>query len=187
MGKRSNFARRDRDSYNTPLGAVLPLLARLDPDVSFVEPCAGAGYLTRWLESAGHTCLGEYDLPTDARTARYDIPPGAAFITNPPFWGRPADLHPLICNLSDQAPAWLLLPADWLHNQSSAPLMPRLRIVISVGRVKWLPGTKHTSLDNVVWALFGAPSDQAVHCVGRPADLPFKPSGYRFVKGRLAA
>jgi hypothetical protein len=161
----------------------LPLLPHLKPKTRFIEPCAGAGRLAAFLESAGHQCVDAFDLPTDARFAHYDVLPGAIFITNPPYWGLPGDLHPLIVNLSNQLPAWLLLPTDWLNNKSSAPLMPRLRMIVSVGRVKWIEGSPHTSKDNAIWALFGSPTNEAIRFVGRLADPPFKASTVRFVRG----
>jgi hypothetical protein len=41
MGKRSNFRRLERDAYNTPAEAVMPLLDHLKPRTKFIEPCAG--------------------------------------------------------------------------------------------------------------------------------------------------
>jgi hypothetical protein len=42
MGKRSDFRRVERDAYNTPLSAVLPLLQALPAGTRFIEPCCGA-------------------------------------------------------------------------------------------------------------------------------------------------
>ena len=33
--------------------------------------------------------------------------------------------------------------------------MKRCRKVVSVGRLKWIPGSKHTGKDNCAWYLFG--------------------------------
>ena len=63
----------------------------------------------------------------------------------------------IIANLSDQLPAWLLLDFDWLATQQAAPYLPRLRDVVVIGRVKWLPGTKWTGKDNCAWMLFSRP------------------------------
>jgi hypothetical protein len=120
MGKRSDFRRIERDAYDTPAAAVEPLLRHLSHRIRFVEPCVGGGCLVGHLKRAGHALVGAYDLPDDARSHRYAIEPGALFVTNPPYWGRPADLHPLVCNLSDQAPTWLLMQADWLFNSRVA-------------------------------------------------------------------
>jgi hypothetical protein len=84
----------------------------------FIQPCCGNGFFVRQLKRAGHVCLGTFDLPDDARTMRYDIPENTVFVTNPPFWVKPRELHPLIENLSNQAPAWLLMAS--LFNISSA-------------------------------------------------------------------
>ena len=54
-------------------------------------------------------------------------------ITNPP-WNRKV-LHPIIVNLSDQLPTWLLFDADWMHTKQSIEFMPRLKKVVSIGLV----------------------------------------------------
>jgi hypothetical protein len=162
MGKRSNFDRLPRDLYNTPAEAVAPLLRWLKPKTHFIEPCCGQGALARALEQAGHRCIGGFDLPNDARVLRYCMAASEVFITNPPYWGRPRELHPLIENLSDQAPTWLLMSSDWLFNVSSGPLTKRLRRVIAVGRVKWIPGSPHVGKDNAAWLLFDRNADQAI-------------------------
>jgi hypothetical protein len=171
LGKRSQFERREKDFYPTPLHAALPLLPHLEPHTRFEEPCAGKRDLIFHLEADGHQCIGAHDIvydpPVDARIARYDIPDGALIVTNPPYHGARNDLHALIRNLSDQAPVWLLMPADWIHNRSSAPLMPRLKKIVSVGRVKWIAGTPHSSFENAVWLLFDSPGDQPPLFYGR--------------------
>ena len=107
MGKRSIFPRIPQDAYSTPAEAVPPLLPHLEPGSRFFEPCAGEGRLIEHLVNAGHICVGRCDLPTDARTWRYlSIESGVVFVTNPP-WRRDV-LHPIIANLSDQLPTWLL-------------------------------------------------------------------------------
>jgi hypothetical protein len=144
------------------------LLPWLEPRTPFIEPCVGDGHLVGLLKRAGHILVGAHDLPDDARSHRYNVQAGVVLVTNPPFWGRPADLHPLIVNLSDQAPTWLLMPADWLFNLSSAPLMPRLRMVVAVGRVKWIPDSQFTGKDNCAWMLFERPSAwMTIRLVGR--------------------
>jgi hypothetical protein len=155
MGKRSDFERIERDNYETPAAAVLPLLSHLEPATRFVEPCCGAGLLAGHLKRAGHILVGAYDLPTDARIHQYDIEAGAVFVSNPPGWGRPKVLHPIIENLSDQAPTWLLMPGNWVWNLSSALLDLRARMVVPVGRAQWIEGSEHSSKDDAAWFLFG--------------------------------
>ena len=53
MGKRSDFERKPRDFYPTPIEAVYPLLEHLEENFLFAEPCAGDGALINHLE----TCL----------------------------------------------------------------------------------------------------------------------------------
>ena len=169
MGKRTSgkFARTPQDAYATPLAGVEPLLPYLDPATRFIEPCVGAGVLAGHLKRAGHVLVSAHDLPHDARTKRYpEANDSVIFVTNPP-WSRPA-LHAIIINLSDQAPTWLLVDADWMHTRQSIPFMPRLRAVISVGRLKWIPNSPYTGKDNCAWLLFDRPDDRAsIRFIGR--------------------
>ena len=173
MGKRSSFERIPRDFYPTPYEAVLPLLAHLPPNSTFVEPCAGDGDLIRHLESAGHVCVDAFDIDLeravcgngDAATAILTM--GDFAITNPP-WDRKA-LHSIILNLSRQLPTWLLFDADWKHTRQSRPFMPLLRKIVSVGRVKWIPDSPFTGKDNCCWYLFDQTSDAPAQFIGRAA------------------
>jgi hypothetical protein len=155
MGKRSSFPRRERDNYPTPLSAVLPLLECLPPHTKFYEPCRGENDLVGHLTAAGHVLVGSSDEELDARTTQYRIPGDSIFVSNPP-WDRPT-LHAILTNLSNQAPAWLLIDADWAHTRQSIPYLPRLRTIVATGRHRWIPGTKFTSKDNACWHLFNKP------------------------------
>ena len=168
MGKRSNFKRLARDAYDTPAEAVAPLLKRLAPRTRFIEPCAGNGRLIEHLVRAGHVLVGQYDLPDDARAKRYGVEDGVVFVTNSP-WSR-SILHPIIVNLSDQAPAWLLIDADWVHTLQSIPYQPRLRTIVSIGRVRWIPDSPYDGKDNCAWHLFDRPRPGArgtIYFIGR--------------------
>jgi hypothetical protein len=174
MGKRSDFERVPRDFYPTPYEAVAPLLRELPAGRRYIEPCAGDGALIRHLD-CDHFCVGSSDIEPlgrearrlDARTERFDDYTFDCFITNPP-WARDV-LHPIITNLSAQAPTWLLFDADWMHTRQSAPFMPILRKIVSVGRVKWIPDSPFTGKDNCCWYLFDAHSDAPAQFVGRQA------------------
>jgi hypothetical protein len=169
MGKRTSFPRRERDDYSTPVEAVGPLLGLLAPGSKFVEPCAGDGELIKHLEYAGHTCVASYDLPIDARVARYVIGPDTVFITNPP-WRPRFEPHKIIANLSDQRPLWALLYSDWLFTSRATPYLPRLRTIAVIGRMKWIPGTLHSGFENCCWCLFDRPRadrQATVRLIGR--------------------
>lgn len=159
MGKRSSFERVERDFYPTPESAVLPLLPHIGTRPRFIEPCAGDGQLIDILESHGAVCLASGDIEPqradigrcDATATNFDSA-GDVFITNPP-WDRKI-LHPIIENLSAQAPTWLLFDADWMHTKQSVPYMKWCERIVSVGRVKWIPDSKMTGKDNCAWYLF---------------------------------
>ena len=160
MGKRSTFARRERDYYASPESVVLPLLPHLIPCTRFVEPCAGDGRLVRHLEKHGHRCVDAFDIEPQHESVRQGdaltdpVPVVNTCITNPP-WGRDF-LHPFILRWRALTPTWLLFDADWAHTVQAAPFLPYCRKIVSVGRVKWIEGSKHTSLDSAAWFLFSA-------------------------------
>lgn len=160
MGKRSSFARREKDFYPTPKQAVLPLLPFLPPEAStpYCEPCAGAGDLIAHLP---FVCVSAFDIEPkspavekrDALTLTDDDVRGCdLIITNPP-WSREL-LHPMIERFSNLRPTWLLFDADWKHTKQAAELLKRCSDVVSIGRIKWIPGSKHTGKDNCCWYRF---------------------------------
>tara|TARA_B110000211_G_scaffold59770_1_gene67260 strand:+ start:2390 stop:2920 length:531 start_codon:yes stop_codon:yes gene_type:complete len=161
MGKRSDFERVERDFYPTPIEAVLPLVFHLPDFGLFAEPCAGDGRLVRHIEQL--TDLKGYWM-TDIEPLCDSVGVGNALadqivgcdicITNPP-WNRKI-LHPMIENLATQMPTWLLFDADWMHTKQSAPYQKWLEKVVSVGRVKWIEGSKSVGKDNCCWYLFNA-------------------------------
>lgn len=157
MAKRSNFERKEKDSYPTiDPRAVRALLPHLSPRTAFAEPCAGAGHLIRSLEEAGHSCMWATDIDDglDALDLiESDLVACDFIITNPP-WSRHL-LHPMIEHFANLRPTWLLFDADWAHTAQAGHLLDRycLRIV-SVGRLIWQEGTKMQGKDNAAWYLF---------------------------------
>lgn len=174
MGKRSDFDRLPRDFYPTPPEAVAPLIPHLPYGVMFAEPCAGDGALIHALEAGGASCVDALDIEPKTDIAyRADAldwrPDDSAdlIITNPP-WSRDI-LHRMIVHFSDMRPTWLLFDADWIHTRQAAPHMPRLRKIVSVGRVKWIKDSPYTGKDNCAWHLFTRPGDEPAQFFGRAA------------------
>lgn len=165
MGKRSDFARVKGDFYITPYEAVVPLIPHLSKVNYYTEPCAGDGALIEHLACFGKICRYACDVEPKQRAGlMFDISTkdafhlsscqGQAFITNPP-WTRKI-LHPLITHLSNYAPTWLLFDADWMHTVQAKELLDSCMKIVSVGRVKWIPGSKNSGKDNAAWYLFSA-------------------------------
>ena len=175
MGKRSDFERVPRDFYPTPREAVVPLVPFISSVVGgyYIEPCAGDGALERHIADLVHnlTCAASFDIePRSSFIEQRDALMGgwtrALYITNPP-WDRKI-LHPLIERLTENGgKAWLLFDADWMHTKQAAPYLPRLRKIVSVGRVKWIPDSKMTGKDNCCWYYFSQPSDEPTAFYGR--------------------
>jgi hypothetical protein len=182
MGKRSDFKRIPRDFYPTPLAAVVPLTGHIGEDVAYWEPCAGERDLIEHISDIcpQSFCVGAMDIQSPDAD-RFDnwhnmlevgdalqssAPPEADYIiTNPP-WDRKI-LHPMIEHFSAMRPTWLLFDADWMHTKQSAPFMPYLRKIVSVGRVKWIPDSKMTGKDNCAWYLFDQNGQGSTQFYGR--------------------
>jgi predicted RNA methylase len=169
MGKRSDFERRPKDKYMTPLAAVAPLAPHLPANFTFIEPCAGDGRFRSHIETLcpGAYCEAAFDIDPDAahiatRDALTLTPDDFGFvdfiITNPP-WSRDKKsgylLHKLIETCIEIAPTWFLFDSDWMHTTQARPYVePYLEKVISIGRVKWIEGSTMTGKDNCCWYLF---------------------------------
>lgn len=151
MGKRSDFEKIEKDAYmTTDPRATAPLLRYLDGEsLSYYEPCVGNGDLVRLLSPL--VCVGFSDDDKDARTTTYKTT-ARYFITNPP-WSRVL-LHPIIENLRNQLPTWLLFDSDWMFTAQSAPYMKYCHAILPVGRLRWMPETKMDGKDNCAWYLF---------------------------------
>jgi hypothetical protein len=152
MGKRSDFERKERDLYQTPYAAVVPLLPHLPEIARFDEPCVGDGDLVKHLECHGHKCFAIGDIFSGQDALDIIGTPADMFITNPP-WNRKI-LHRIILHLSAIRPTWLLFDADWMHTKQASEYMEYCRKIVSVGRVKWIPDSPHTGKDNCAWYLF---------------------------------
>jgi hypothetical protein len=153
MGKRSNFKRHRLDSYQTPLPAVLPLIPYLNGTRRFAEPCCGDGRLIRHLESHGLVCVYSGDIATgqDALAGdNYSAPD--RIITNPPF--TRLVLHQLLPHFLKIAPTWLLLEMGFATNERDALFLAACTDVIPIGRVRWIEGSKHMSMENFGWFHF---------------------------------
>jgi len=165
MGKRSDFERVARDYYPTPEEAVKPLIDHLPQEgFSFVEPCAGDGRLVDHIELLTDYA-GNCHFASDIEPQRKDVMQWDALdvqpndvldidycITNPP-WERNF-LHNFIDTWLGIMPTWLLFDADWMHTKQSSVLITYCSKIVSVGRVKWIEGSKHTGKDNCAWYLF---------------------------------
>ena len=185
MGKRSSFDRRPNDFYATPRQALRPLLPWLKEGTRYIEPCAGKGDLISHLKSAGHTCVGAFDIDpqhpsvvkADARQIEsVDRTKVDCFITNFP-WSRPM-LHPLIEHCSNLLPTWTLLDAGWWHTDQAEPFHCRTRMIVTVGRVKWIAGSKHNGKDDCCWYLFDfADPDALTISIGKKYRGPIRAHG----------
>lgn len=190
MTKRAykKFKRNERSFYETPKEAVYPLVRYLK-DIEgancsrfeFVEPCAGHMALARHIRNISDgafqcslaldirgdlpRCVQEFDSLN--LTKDQVVYSGASkIITNPP-WDRKI-LHPMIEVFSDICDTFLLFDADWIHTKQSIPFLPRLRTIISIGRVKWIADSDSVGFDNAAWYRFGLPlQGNKIEFVGR--------------------
>ncbi len=171
MGKRSDFERKPRDFYPTPMEAVKPLLPHLPEGFKFAEPCAGNGALIEHLESKG-VCMWASDIEPQAKgihKSPYDalgfdeLIESDFIITNPP-WDRNI-LHPMIERFISLKTTWLLFDADWMHTKQASEYMKHCSIIVSVGRIKWFGNM--TGKDNCAWYRFEATKNHTTIFYGR--------------------
>ena len=176
MGKRSDYERVERDFYPTPWQAVEPLVPHLPKNFAFAEPCAGDGALVSHIETLieGAWCSWASDIEPQTQNivtrhfrelVEDDFEEAEYIITNPP-WDRKL-LHPMIEYFTAYRPTWLLFDADWMHTKQSAMFMTYCSKVVSVGRVKWIEGSKSVGKDNCCWYLFDALDDTPTEFYGR--------------------
>lgn len=170
MGKRSQFEKRPRDYYQTPFAAVEPL--RGLSGFTYCEPCAGDGRLVEHLEKVipDALCVYAFDVEPqadwvgkkDALTMTgEDVANCQMIVTNPPYsWNV---LKPLMDRWLSLRPTLLLLPADFMHNKRMTSYLDRCRWIKSIGRVKWIEGSKVSGVDNYAWYMFDNNKD-----VGQP-------------------
>jgi len=168
LGKRSDYERKPRDYYPTPLAAVKPLIPHLPASFTFCEPCAGDARLIDHIEELHEdaSCLTAFDIEPQAgdvdeldalELAEEHVRGCDYIITNPP-WERSKKsgylLHAMIEHFSNLRPTWLLFDADWSYTLQSSKLITRCESIVSVGRVKWIEDSAGTGKDNAAWYLF---------------------------------
>jgi len=162
MSKTSNYEKRPRDFYPTPEKAVLPLKEHLPDGFTFCEPCAGDGVLVTHLEELFRAaCFAPFDLEpqqdwitqADTTNLSYDAVQHCDFIiTNPPFtWSV---LKPMLDSWIKLKPTVLLLPADFMHNLRFTPYLAYCHKIVSIGRIKWIEGSKTSGVENYAWYFF---------------------------------
>ena len=165
MGKRSEFKRRPRDFYSTPLAAVQPLIPFLNGTKRFAEPCCGEGDLVRHLESFGLECVYAGDMHTGRNALARDSYGRGKYniITNPPHTREM--MHQLIEHFQEIAPTWLLIDLDWVANLQAVPYLPQCSDIVIIGRVKWIANSKFTGKENYGWYRFdgGHPGPTKIH------------------------
>lgn len=175
MGKRSNYVRRERDFYPTPIEAVIPLMGHLPKSFTFAEPCAGDGRLAIHIDTltdsnALPTLLSDIE-PQDGGIQKLDafdfVAPSNTdyIITNPP-WERSL-LHPMIEHFANQKPTWLLFDANWMFTKQAKNYLPWCEKIVTIGRVKWIENSKGSGKDDSCWYLFDAKHRGQTIFVGR--------------------
>ena len=75
-----------------------------------------------------------------------------SIITNPPYQ-RPL-MHALIEHFAHILLTWLLLETDWASTKQAGPFMPTCTDIVSIGRLRWIEGTKMSGMENFAWYRF---------------------------------
>ncbi len=183
MSKRDDkHDRVERDFYPTPAEVTLRLAPYLTDVKTFGEPMAGDGAIIRPLEGLKKICAYAADIAPQGRfleqgglvkdvfdTTAHDFRDCNVLVTNPPW---PSPLKNRTINqhaegsgsptvqiiqhlIQFKKPVWMLLSADMAHNgYFREHLWAHCRLIVSVGRVMWMPNTNTKSMDNNCWYCF---------------------------------
>jgi len=81
-------------------------------------------------------------------------------ITNSP-WTRQI-LHPLIEVFRNITTTWLLLDADWMQTKQASPYLDYCSLIVSIGRVRWIPDSPYDGKDNCCWYRFGKDKTETI-------------------------
>lgn len=164
MGLYSDFARKPRDFYATPIEAMYSLIPHLRERFNYFEPTAGDGAIIRHLLAArpDARCIGASDIEPLApgieeldllKETPVGLPMADVAITNLP-WERSL-MHPMIEVITEHCPLWTIIDSKWLNNETSAPYLKDLCVkVVPIGRVVWEPGTDTPGKVDCSWFLF---------------------------------
>lgn len=180
MGKRTDYEKRARDYYWTPLEPIKPLVPFLLGQ-AYGEPCVGGGHLVKGINHYTFRlpnrprCLWSSDLAPDYERLRqntpyltpktvsgtklrwYDLREVDILVSNPPFsWNILQALMRVFLSLK---PTWLLLPSDMASNQRFSPFMGVCSDIIPVGRVSWMENGQ-SGMENYSWYLFDVAWDK---------------------------
>lgn len=161
MGKRSNFEKNPRDYYRTfDPKAGIALEPFVDPKAKYIEPFAGAGDLIQQLKFAD--CVLAYDIEPQAcmveqadafEIGAEDLIDVDLLITNPP-WSKDI-FHKALDHFVPLIDCWFLMSSGWKQNKGSAEYVNKwLTDIVPIGRMKWIEGSPHSSVDDCEWLKF---------------------------------
>ena len=166
MSKRSDFPKVSKDFYPTTDPKAVESLIPFISGKTYAEPCYGNGDLEDLLMDVA-TCKWRSDVRETVASSKVmdamsltkgDLEGIDLIVTNPPF--TRAVLMPMLHHFITLKPTWLLLPADYMQNVYFGGAMLRCQKVLSIGRLKWIKGSKHTSVDNFCWYFWPQHSEQ---------------------------
>lgn len=172
MGRRSDFNRIENDAYFTPEAAVVRAEYYLRKHIGrrpVIEPFAGDGGLARklsyncdaevvWLSDIdprpsvdGLTIIRRADWKDGLRQKHSSK---SVVVTNPP-WKKDLIIDLVYDCVDLGIESTLLLSGNLLHTAYFNKLLyPHCYSICSVGRLKWIPGSQHTSKDDAAWYHF---------------------------------
>jgi hypothetical protein len=161
MGKRSNFEKNPRDYYRTfDPKAGIALEPFVERNAKYIEPFAGAGDLIQQLKFAD--CVLAYDIEpqacmvdqADAFTiGAEDLIDVDLCISNPP-WSKDI-FHKALDHFVPFIDCWFLMSSSWKQNKGSAEYVSKwLTDIVPIGRMKWIEGSPHSSVDDCEWLKF---------------------------------
>lgn len=121
--RNSEYARVERDLYETPEWVTEALLPHLPPSMMVWEPACGSGKMVRALEAGGHDVTGTDIVEGVNFLKRIWVPGTHAIITNPPYTHAQEFIElALGATESDKSMVAMLLRTDFDHAKTRAHL-----------------------------------------------------------------
>jgi hypothetical protein len=170
--RNSEYARQERESYETPRWVTLALLPHIPARISRIwEPAAGTGQMVRALAERPNTIVLASDLVGSPNVAPHDFLSGSAapigescIVTNPPFQQAQRFIErALELTHRNQGFVAMLLRADFDHAKGRSHLFANCRAfskkLVLTKRIVWfvdpLTGKpKASPSENHVWILW---------------------------------
>lgn len=113
--RNSEYARRERDLYETPAWVTDALVPHLPARIVIWEPASGGGQMVRALEARGFAVVASDIARGQDFLGQRSCPGVRAIVTNPPYESAEAFINQALNFMRPMGIVAMLLRTDWHH------------------------------------------------------------------------